>query len=234
MSGALLVPDTLRAAVGRIADVPAGLADYTTRDDWPACFSLIRARLSDDMNVGQALRWRAAVEDIRTYFAVPELFRRLALAEFAAAAARHIARHPEFRLLPAPEAGGADDGLDEFAARTIFPFLIVRDGRPLSLAKTRVLHQALNMDAAALGLADPIAATPCHIGQPVAVADGLGGTAGALRISADARLVADSWAGASDLVSTGRLTARFDEIATVFAKLQFFLDNADRSGAPRA
>jgi hypothetical protein len=233
LSGALLIPDALRAAVGRIADVPAGLADYTARDDWPACFSLIRARLSGEANIGQALRWRAAVEDIRAYVAVPELFRRLALAEFAAAAARTIARYPELRLLPAPEDDGADDGQDEFAARTIFPFLVLRDRRPLSLVEARALHQALNMDAAALGLADPLAATPCHIGQPVAVADGAGGTVGALRISADARLVAESWAGAGDLVSTGRLTARLDEIATVFEKLRFLLGHADRLNATR-
>jgi hypothetical protein len=233
LSGALLIPDGLRAAVGRIADVPAGLADYTSRDDWPACFALIRARLPGDANIGQALRWRAAVGDIRAYFAVPELFRRLALAEFAAAAARTIARYAEVRLLPEPEGGGSEDSQDEFAARTIFPFLVMRADRPLSLAETRVLHQALNMDATALGASDPAAAVPCHIGQPVAIADGLGGTAGALRISADARLVAESWTGTGDLVSTGRLTTRLGEIATVFDKLRFLLGQAGPPTATR-
>ena len=103
LCGALLIPDALRAAIGRIAEVPAGLADYTGRDDWPDCFGLIRAQLSAAANVGQALRWRAAVADIRAYFAVPELFRRVALAEFAATATRTIARYPELALLPEPE-----------------------------------------------------------------------------------------------------------------------------------
>jgi hypothetical protein len=229
LSGALLIPDTLRAAVGRIADVPAGLADYSTRDDWPACFAPICERLPARANVGQALRWAAAVEDIRAYFAVPELFRKVALAEFAAVAARHIARFPELRLLPAPGASGGHREHDEFAARTIFPFTIMRDGRALTLGDARLLHQALNMDAAALGFADPVAATPCHIGQPVALADG---TIGALRISADARLVSDDWGGAGDLVSTGRLTKRLDQIATLFEKLRFLLANFDRLATP--
>ncbi len=233
LSGALLIPDALRAAVGRIAEVPAGLADYTARDDWPVCFALIRARLSAAANVGQALRWRAAVADIRAYFAVPELFRRVALAEFAAATARHMARYPELRLLPEAESCGAGEDSDEFAARTIFPFTVVRDGRALSFTEARVLHQVLNLDGAALGLAEPVA-TACHIGQPVAIADGAGGSIGALRISADARLVSDSWAGEGDLVSTGRLIDRLDRIGAVFEKLRFPLANFDRlDGAVR-
>jgi hypothetical protein len=223
LCGALLIPDVLRTAVGRIAEVPTGLGDYTARDDWPVCFGLIRARLSDAANVGQMLRWRAAIAEIRAYFAVPELFRRVALAEFAAAAARHMARYPELQPLPEAERGDAGEDTDEFAARTIFPFTVAHNGRALTLAQARVLHQALNRDGPALGLADPVAATACHIGQPVAIADGAGGTLGALRISADARLVSESWAGGGDLVSTDRLIERLARIGVVFEKVRFLL-----------
>jgi len=228
--GALLIPDALRTVVGRIAEVPAGLADYTARDDWPACFGLIRAHLPAAANVGQALRWRAALADIRAYFAVPELFRRVALAEFAAAAVRHLARYPELNPLPEAEGCGAGEDNDEFAARTIFPFTVMRDGHALSFAQARVLHQALNMYAAVLGFAEPVAATPCHIGQPAAIADGAGGTIGALRISADARLVSDSWGGHDDIASTGTLVGRLDRIGAVFQKLRFLVANFDRLG----
>jgi hypothetical protein len=236
LSGALLVPEALIAGIERIADVPDGLADYSARDDWPSCFGRIRDRLPARTNVGQALRWIAAIEEIRAYFAVPELFRRFALVEFAAAAARQIARHPELALLAELHASRADGDVegDEFSARTILPFTVTRAGRPLDLAQARVLHQALNRDGAALGLADPLAMTPCHIGQPVALADGAGGSIGALRISADARLVSDSWAGAGDLVSTARLTARIGQIATVFEKLRFLVSQLDRLDCIRA
>jgi hypothetical protein len=230
LSGALLVPDALGAAIARIGDVPAGLADYAACDDWPACFGRIREQLPARANVGQTLRWVAAVAEIRAYFAVPELFRRLALAEFAAAVPRHIARFPEFDLLPAQEPVFADADGDELAPRSIFPFTVRRDGRTLSLAQARLLHQALNMDLATVGLgrADGVASALCHIGQPVAVADGAGGTVGALRISADARLVSKSWVGAGDLVSTGRLTRRIDQVATVLEKLRCLVSRLDR------
>ena len=64
------------------------------------------------------------------------------------------------------------------------------------------------------------------------IGDGTGGTTGALRISADARLVSDSWAGAGDLVSTGRLTRRLDQIAIVFEKLRFLLPHLGRLDGP--
>jgi selenocysteine lyase/cysteine desulfurase len=223
LCGALLIPERLRAAVGRIAEVPAGLADYTARDDWPPCFGLIRAQLSTTANVGQMLRWRAAVAEIRAYFAVPELFRRVALAEFAAAAARHLARYHGLQPLLEPERCDVGEDNDEFAARTIFPFIVVRDGRPLSLADTRTLHQALNMDGSALDVTDPVAATPCHLGQPVPIEDGAGGMIGALRISADARLVSDSWAGGGDLMATERLLDQLGRIGTALEKLRFLL-----------
>jgi hypothetical protein len=237
LSGALLVPEALWGRVAQMADVPLGLADYTTRDDWPHGFGRIRAQLPTRQNVGQILRWSAALAEIRAYWAVPELFRKLALAEFAAAAARHFGRFPEFDLLPAAASLFADRERDEFAARTIFPFKIMRDGRAVSYAEARLLHRALNADLVSYGLGglhDGSAAAPCHIGQPVAVADGAGGTSGVLRISADARLVTESWAGTGDLVSTGRLIRQFDRIAQVLEKLRFLLRHMDSLDGVRA
>jgi hypothetical protein len=234
LSGALIVPEALRVRAACIAEVPAGLADYAARDDWPSAFGRIRDRLPARHNVGQLLRWTAALEDMRAYFAVPELFRTLALAECAAAVARISTRFPEVTLLEddaaLPDAVERDRG--EFAARTIFPFTVTYAGRPLSLAQARRLHQALNLDVTrAVPGSHGIAATLCHIGQPVPIGDGSDET-GALRISADARLVSDSWAGAGDLVSTGRLTRRLDQIATVFEKLRFLLPHLDRLDGP--
>ncbi|HUI94290.1 MAG TPA: hypothetical protein VLX44_00930 [Xanthobacteraceae bacterium] len=232
LSGGLIVPEALWARAARIGEVPAGLADYAARDDWPSGFAGIRDRLPARHNIGQLLRWTAASEDIRAYSAVPELFRTVALAEFAAAAVRTIERFPEVALVADEVAAPADHALDggEFAARTIFPFTVTHAGRPLALAQARALHRALNLDLTRSGLpgAPDTAAALCHIGQPVPVGDGTGGTTGALRISADARLVSDSWVGAGDLVSTGRLTRRLDQIATVFEKLRFLLPHLDR------
>jgi hypothetical protein len=237
LSGAVLVPEALWGRVAQVADVPAGLADYTACDDWPHGFGRIRAQLPARQNVGEILRWIAALAEIRAYFAVPELFRKLALAEFAAAATRHFGRFPEFSLLPAVGSLFADRERDEFAARTIFPFMVMRDGHAVSYGEARLLHQALNSDLTPHGFAGPhdgTAAAPCHIGQPVAVADGAGGTTGVLRISADARLVSESWAGSGELVSTGRLLRQFDQVALVLEKLRILLRHMDSLDGMRA
>jgi hypothetical protein len=234
LCGALLVPETLGGRIAMMAELPAALADYTARDDWPQAFGRIREQLPARQNVGQILRWSAALADIRAYFAVPELFRRLALVEFAAAATRHFDRFPEFDLMPAAPSLFADRERDEFAARTIFPFRLLRDGRAVSYEQARLLHRALNADPACHGFDGAREGAPCHIGQPVAVADTAAGTTGVLRISADARLVSESWVGAGDLLSTGRLVRRFDQIALVLEKLRFLLRHLDRLDGARA
>jgi hypothetical protein len=55
-----------------------------------------------------------------------------------------------------------------------------------------------------------------------------------LRISADARLASESWAGTGELVSTGRLTRRIDQIAVVLDKLRFLVRHIDRLEGVRA
>ena len=71
--GALLVPASLSAPMVALASVPTGLCDYTSRSDWPVAWRGVRAMLREQMNLGQLLRWTAALEEMRAYFAVPEV-----------------------------------------------------------------------------------------------------------------------------------------------------------------
>ncbi len=225
LSGAVLVPAWIAGQIETGGVVPPALAAYTARSDWPARWAAIRNQLPERVNFGQALRWFAALAEMRAYHAVPSLFRRLALAEFAAAFDRAIDRFPELRPLPAPAWFGVEAD-EEFSVRTIFPFVPTRDGRPLSLAQAKILHHALNIDVAGLTGA-PIGAAICHIGQPVALADG----SAALRISADARLASECWTGMLDSKAGERLAARLDGIAVVFAKIRALLPVLDRVAA---
>jgi hypothetical protein len=101
--------------------------------------------------------------------------------------------------------------------------VVTRDGLPLSLTQTKLLHHVLNVDVAAVTGAS-IGAAICHVGQTVALRDGRA----ALRISADARLVSDSWSGSHDGASVKRLTARLGGIAVVFEKIRALLPVLDR------
>ncbi len=187
LSSAMLVPAPITARIRSDCRVPPALASYTARSDWPPRWGAVREQLPRRANLGQVLRWFAALEEIRAYYAVPGQFRRRALAEFGAAFYRIIAGYPELCPLPAPAWVGVEED-EEFSVRTIFPFVAIHDGRPLSLEQAKLLHKTLNINMT--GLTDPkIGPVICHVGQPVALGDG----SAALRVSAGARLVSDGW-----------------------------------------
>ena len=200
--GAVLIPPAMR---GRLAGapLPAGLADYARRTDWPGDIAAAAA-LPAGSNRGLALRWNAAIAEMEAFAAVPALRKRSVLQLFAEAVAAAIDTNPDLRRVVAPPLvrpvlGDVLQGWDDIP--TIMPFLVLGPPaagvgrRPLDLAQARRLYQWLNADVAAclpagLGATERfLAALHCHIGQPAPVADGAGGIAGALRISAGARLV---------------------------------------------
>jgi hypothetical protein len=175
------------------------------------------------VNIGQALRWAAAFEEMRHYFAVPDHFRTRALAAFAAFAGPRIANHPQLHLLPQP----ASITGEEFAARTVFPFLLTRNGRPLSFAETKLLYHGLNKDLSQLpgGSAQErgLLAQVCHIGQPVAIPRAPGETAGALRVAADARMISECWFAGPATDAAARFQAELEGLQVVFDKLTLML-----------
>jgi hypothetical protein len=230
LSGALLVPAALAARMAGAADVPSGLADYTTPYDWPKSWTRVRSALPKREPIGPLLRWVAAIAEMRGYFAVPEFIRKLALKEFAAVVARSIAQYPHLQLV-ATDAGTQDD--EEFDVPTVFPLLVKRAARPLSYTRSRLLHRALNQDVSGLlrgavtSAERDLAARLCHLGQPVAIADGAGGTAGAIRISADARFVRECWSQSDQTFAVEKMRRRLGDARTVLDKLQLLLQNFD-------
>lgn len=234
-SGALFVPSTLAARVAEVTDVPPGLRDYTSRHDWPAAWTGVRKNLGDSPNIGQFLRWVAATEEMDFYFAVPDGYRRLALARFTSTVPTLIASHPNFELLPdCPCETWDENGNDELAVRTIFPFLMRRDGDVLSVDDARIVYRALNRNIGPLlapvagALDGALGGQLCHIGQPVAVRDGSGVLAGAIRINAGARIVSETWSNAGENIAHERLAHEVAQVRTVLDKIQLILRHFDR------
>ena len=128
-SGALLVPTGLSRSLDRVEGIAPGFFDYVGRSDWPMTWTALRSRFESRPNFGQWLRWEAALEEIGTYYAVPDAFRALALSRAAAGIESLIALSPSLRavrrLRRKPRIGD-----EEFAQRTIFPFTLHRHGRP--------------------------------------------------------------------------------------------------------
>ncbi len=233
-SGALLVPRGLSRRMAG-ATPSAGLVDYTSRSDWPGAWRGMRDRLRERTNLGQMLRWAAALEEMRAFFAVPADYRRAALGEFATIVSAMIAREPALELLAAPEPPAAPRAADEeeMAVRTIFPFFVRRAGKLLSVTEAQHLYRALNEDlsqrfgASASAAERQLAARLCHIGQPVAVPHASFGMVGALRISAGARVVSETWDAAGEAASRQRLAAEIAQVRVILDKIALVLRHGD-------
>jgi hypothetical protein len=233
-SGAVLVPKGLSRSLDRVERIPAGIFDYAGRCDWPMGWTALRSRFERRPNFGQWLRWEAALAEIGRYYAVPDAFRAKMLAELAAGIGSMIALSPSFRPVPtAIGTVGADD--EEFAQATIFPFILLRDGKPVSIAETGAVHRALARDMSeAIGgsAADrQVAVRRCLIGQPVRLGLQDEAPQAALRLCVGARLVTEAWS--PDMAQAQRNVQEIlDRIAHVLVKIELLLDRDAVAAVP--
>jgi hypothetical protein len=228
-SGALLVPARLSKALAAISDVAPGLHEYSSRSDWPKSWSALRSCFPVRANLGQWLRWEAALDEIRAYYGVPDEFRRLALATFGKGVERIIASSRSLHLLPPqprPVDGSIDD--EELTQPTIFPFVIRHDGRVFSLDDCRKIHRALSWNARDVvaagegGCDQEIAAKVCLVGQPVALGQCERHPGAALRICAGARLVTEAWSP-DEVTAHANVQRELSRVATVVSKIEWLL-----------
>lgn len=232
-SGALLVPKGLSRVADRLGEIAPGLFDYAGRCDWPMAWTALRSRFERRPNFGQWLRWEAALAEIGSYYAVPAAFRTRALAELAGGIGSMIALSPSLGpVSAATRTTGPDD--EEFAHATIFPFALLRDGKPVSVAETVAVHRALarDMNEQISGSAADrqVAAQRCLIGQPVRLERQDEAPQAALRLCVGARLVTEAWS--PDPVQAQRnLQHVLDRIAHVLVKIELLLDRT--AAAPR-
>jgi hypothetical protein len=225
-SGALLFPKTLAERIAAWTALPDGIADYATRYDLPGRWFAIRAALSDVPNVGQWLRWEAALEEMRSYYGLPASYRRSALMRLAEAVPAMIASSQHLELMPGQ--GVPADALDEeLSCRTIFPFFVKRGGGCLDLDEMTEIYHALNRDLSA-ALPDEatdaeraLASTSCHIGQPVKLP--IAGSANTvLRIGIGARLLSESWS-ADARTADENIEVVVDRVGTVVRKIDLIV-----------
>ncbi|WP_208639289.1 hypothetical protein [Bradyrhizobium forestalis] len=233
-SGALLVPKGLSRSLDRVQGIAPGIFDYAGRCDWPMAWTALRSRFERRPNFGQWLRWEAALAEIGSYYAVPGAFRAAMLAELAAGIDSMIALSPSLRAVPAAlHTAGVDD--EEFAHATIFPFTLLRDGKPVSIAETAAVHRALvrDMSEEVSGSAADrdVAAQRCLIGQPVRLGRQDETPQAVLRLCVGARLVTEAWS--PDRTEAQRNVQHvLDRIAHVLVKIELLLDRGAAVAAP--
>lgn len=156
--GALLLPPQMAARL-REMKLPAGLAAYSARCDWPQSFeSAFEAATFAPANLGMGLRWEAALAEIEAFAAIPVQLRDDITALFAESARRCVAGNPDLDFLDAESWRlGAKPA-------TIFP-IITHHG---DVAQARLIYEELRAPDGAFDT--PALSRACHVGQPVVIA----------------------------------------------------------------
>ena len=168
-SGALLLPPAIVARIDRLA-LPAGLADYASRFDWPARLrARTRLEWTNEANLGLGLRWVAALEEMERYYAAPEELRRKVVARFMDCVRERSQAVANLQLLrDAPQASSEPDSILSFV-------MTHPGGAPYDFAETAAIHARLREPEEIF-----------HLGQPVSL-----GASTALRVAASAPIVND-------------------------------------------
>jgi hypothetical protein len=228
-SGAILVPAALSDAIGAIDLLLPQLREYCTRSDWPKRWPALRTQFSSRQNFGQWLRWEAALEEMRAYYAVPESFRRAALATVGEGIVRLIDASQSLHLLPRQrDLFDPNVDNDELLLPTIFAFTLEQAGRTVSLDRCKAIHKTLAGGIPGSPSTDEPESAPqsCLVGQPVGWNLADGSSIAALRICIGARHVTDCWSTSPE---TARRNLRhvIERVAMVVEKLDSQLDCYD-------
>ncbi|MDE1896335.1 MAG: hypothetical protein KGH91_04615 [Rhodospirillales bacterium] len=224
-AGAALLPEPVAARL-QSGVLPTGLAAYFNRTEFPADAPAARG-LPEGGNYGLALRWHAALAEMRALLRVKPARRAEILSGFAQAVEQGIAAAPGLALLPQPAIFRTEADEPWERLPSIFTFSLRAPHAPercLTPAEARQVYVWLNTDlSACLPECSEIAARICHIGQPVPLAQPQGeGQMGALRVSAGARLISGEPSHRA-LGPKARLGQEFADIGVVFAKIRLIL-----------
>jgi hypothetical protein len=247
--GALLIPAAIAADIKGSRPMPHGFSSYSSRSDFPPSWSQRVMPLSPQPNLGLLMRWRAALWEMRAFFAVPRGERHATIRAFGDAMVEAISTNPNLRLAAAPprDRGGAfgDGNWDELP--TIFTFFVLKNRRPngapepLDYEQAWSVHRWLNTNIARALPREisprerEIAAKRCHIGQPVRLMKDGANWRAALRLAAGARLVSgvqfDPLLGDT---RAARLAAEIRDARLVLEKISLIVRHWDAIAAAQA
>ena len=235
-SGALLA---LAAVAARLAarPLPAGLALYSGRPEWPRAQRGLNSLLPAG-NHGLITRWQAALAEMQAFADVPAARRRAVLHRFVGHVDRCISETKGLVVVNHQPPG--ESPVDWDATGTILCFAIERsalgtsdsdspeagDGY-LDLVLSRKIYVWLNADlwptleGLTAATDQPVLRRRCHVGQPVSVAIS-GKPAAALRVSAGARLVSGE-PSLRHLDPDERLERELSDVTMLFQKLTLIL-----------
>ncbi|NTI25969.1 hypothetical protein G6M87_27655 [Rhizobium rhizogenes] len=228
-SGALLCPPRLSARL-KLQALPAALADYCARADWPEDWAAADG-LPHRANFGLLLRWKAALFELERFLKLPEEKVTAVLSTFAGAVQHRLERDNAFepldtRAIDRKRLGDRPRGSRWDEIPSIFSFYLRNPyhGGLLPAAETAAVYKELAIEKGGLA--------PVRLGQPVRCADFGDMPASALRICLSAPLIVQACESAQALEGlVEQAMAVLDRTAFVAAQLAPQTDAIRASGA---
>ncbi|NTF45614.1 hypothetical protein [Rhizobium rhizogenes] len=200
-SGALLCPPPVSERF-RSRAVPAALADYSGKAEWPEGWAA-REALTHRANFGLLLRWKAALFELERFSAIPEEKVIAVLTAFAEAVTARLESDAAFDLLDTRPLDRSDlwgassiHRWDEIPSIISFYLRNSHGAGVLTVTETASVYKQLAIEEGELAAV--------RIGQPVRCADFGDVPASALRICLSAPLIVAACGGAtalSDLIA---------------------------------
>jgi hypothetical protein len=197
-SGALLVPGKLACSVASAPPAPSGIGAYLSAFEVPPAWNAWRRSLSSVPNLGLLLRWRAALAEMHAFHALDGELRDERLRELCSRIESELRTRSCLEIVPAP-LDDRHDGRRWDANRSIWTFVLKRSDatnvqrRIMDYEEAWQVYVWLNRDVSPLlpshasAAERRLAATRCHIGQPVRITWNGGEPAGGLRLALGAR-----------------------------------------------
>ncbi len=161
---------------------------------------------------GLLLRWAAALAHMREFGTLAAGDVRAAIDRTGAQIRAAMMRDARLRLVPAPRPEGLGTELGWSDRPSVLTFSVEQDGAALRADALRPLYRALARDVSAeiSGGDEGLARQVCLIGQPVQLADGMGG----LRVAVSAAQIVSGADARPDLaVVFGKVAMLLDRVA---------------------
>eukprot|EP00277_Geminigera_cryophila_P001574 CAMPEP_0179416164 /NCGR_PEP_ID=MMETSP0799-20121207/6642_1 /TAXON_ID=46947 /ORGANISM="Geminigera cryophila, Strain CCMP2564" /LENGTH=489 /DNA_ID=CAMNT_0021188997 /DNA_START=57 /DNA_END=1526 /DNA_ORIENTATION=+ len=158
-SGAVLVPGSImERLILTDVDMPAGLRHFMSANEVPPALADWRSALKEEDNVGLALRWVAAIEEMEPFLELPVEVRDAAMTAWHDALAEMIAKYQ-----------GTLELMENVDCLTIVSIRLRRkQGGYLNVAQSKQVFEWMTHDMSSK-LDSDVAARRCYIGQPVSL-----------------------------------------------------------------
>lgn len=235
--GAILMSPKMHPDLLGIKGVPRGYADYFTASQFPMSWKTIRAALPQLGNIGVALRWKAALEEMYAFVTIPKNLRGIVFESFEQLIPSILGDSPSLQVFMSPPFRKPEDDIRLVEnSVTVFSVAVrdpLTDDAFLSASQLRDLCRWLVMDLSFLVANKQsdlgrVLGTNFHVGQPTELGYDSDGPA-AFRVALGAplvRRVASDQTNGDDM--SGRLLWLKNQIIALRIKIETILISWDR------